>query len=411
MHREYFSSFESSSNDDSLIESVDNKIKIHKSLESKNFFRSKYNHLYKVTEPKVAFKSNCNQKNNTKNKITSLLEIINDKKPIAVKSKTSPWMYLYIKLFGNNSKLKSFYEIFLRLNRVVFSNRIEEKLFEEDLQLKKDSSYDDRFVMYLINKVQYKSNFLKSNNNFHLLENVKKLMINKQNNSFESNENSNNKRIAITEGKFKLRHSIKSDKKQRMILSRNKKNKNDTNNESQSKVKKLINQIQKLKVITSYQNQNNDTKKDKKTDKLPALSVNTPSSRANIKDNELNTLNIMTTNESTEQFTKENAYEFNKTFEEKVETISSSDNKNKLEILFFQKLINSKVSKIKQSSRFLNEILFDIVKQEYEKKTYNIVYQDTINKFLYSNVIFKDCKYIKILINIYSKTHAKCIKL
>lgn len=395
MQKEYFSSFESSSNDDSVIESIDNKIKIRNSLELKNFNFSKYNHLYKISEPKVVFKTNCSQMKKNKTDITVLLEKINEKKSINLANNThnSHWMYLYKKLFINN-KEKSFNEIFLRFNRIVFSNRISEKMFEEDSAELNSNDFDDRFVMYLINKVQYKSNFLKTNSNYHLLENIKKLMTNKQNNSFESLQ-VNNKQSLITETKFKFRNSMKNETRKKLI-SKNKKSSLKAKSklkeevEKTSKIKKLFNQIQKLKVFTT---RNDEKTKEKKFETFPSLSINnTPSNRqVNTKETELKTLNLMTTKESSEQFSKNNAFDFNKTFEDKAETV---DNKNKLEIVFFQKLLNSKVSKIKQSSRFLNEILFDIVKQEYEKKSYNTVYQDNINKFLYSNVVFKDCKLI-----------------
>lgn len=391
MQREYFSSFESSSNDDSVIESVDNKVKTRNKLESKNFNLSKYNQMYILSKPKIAFKTNCDSTAKTENSYI-----------ISKGNKSSSWMLMYTKLFKSN-KEKSFSEIFLRFHKIVYCNRgTSDKLFEEDLISEDKGSSENKFVRYLLNAVQYKDNFLKTNKNYHLLENIKKLMTNKQNNSFESLQvDSNNK----SETKFKFKNSIKNDCSKSRLKPKYKNKEGGTKTQDKnettetSKIKKLFSRIEKLKVMTTR-----NTKESNSLDVFPTLSINnTPSNRQNTKETELRSLNPLSTketdyrslnhistNKSSEQFNKISTIDFSKNFDEKPE---NQDNKNKLEILFFQKLLNSKVSKIKQSSRFLNEILFDIVKQEYEKTSFNTVYQDTVNKFLYSSSTgSRECK-------------------
>ena len=152
----------------------------------------------------------------------------------------------------------------------------------------------------------------------------------------------------------------------------------------QSKSTKLGTGICTVTVTTSENEEPNAEQR-----KQPRLSTAKHSNHINIKTTNINHIR----NSLSKSLTIRNRKSFNGD-ENDVEDVPKPVENQEIELQFFKKLLNGSVKDIKQQSRFLNEILFDIIKEEYEKTKVTTAYTDTVHDFFYEAQPIQDieCK-------------------
>lgn len=246
----------------------------------------------------------------------------------------------------------------------ILQKNIDSVFYEDDVSV----DLEDKSDIMQTQKNYYDKNFVGINNNYgnYCKNKIKKTVNYRNKNTANLSDNkissSNNKNIMSTNltTKVDTLGSIASN--------------NLIHNEIQ---------IQPLKKALSNKYITNDTSPRIPKDRL--VNKNPKSSSSNKLVNYFRSMNI---NANKENEDKDN--------EEAMRFVNSE-----VEMKFFQKLLNNKANKVNKTSQFLNEILFDVVKQDYEKTKYNTVYTDSIEEFFNSSIKIKDpvCKsYFKLII-------------